>query len=101
MLEAYAPLGSRGHPILNSSDPDVLEDPTVNEIARKHGVTSAQVSRRRYRKVIQKQGLVGKGQEASHTLKPYLKDHNKIIINEDNKGYNAATVLRCSTLSKL
>ena len=46
-MEAYSPLGSPGRPeagrTARSEDPVVMEDPVINEIAKKHGVTAAQV----------------------------------------------------------
>ena len=44
ILEAYAPLGSPGRPRVNPGDPVVMEDPTLKQIAEKHGATVGQVS---------------------------------------------------------
>lgn len=42
-LEAYAPLGSPSRFGIDPNDPIVMEDPLINEIATKYGVTPAQV----------------------------------------------------------
>ena len=44
MLEAYSPLGSPARPFKTDSDPIVMEDPVIKEIAEKLGVTVGQVS---------------------------------------------------------
>ena len=43
VVEAYAPLGSPGRWGISDSDPVVMEDPVINEIAAKKGATAAQV----------------------------------------------------------
>ena len=43
-MEAYSPLGNPGRPVKNDTDPVVMEDPVVKEIATKHKATAAQVS---------------------------------------------------------
>ena len=43
IVEAYAPLGSPGRRIVSESDPVVMDDPLINEIAAKKGATAAQV----------------------------------------------------------
>ena len=43
-MEAYSPLGNPGRPSIQDADPIVMEDPVINEIATKHGVTAARVS---------------------------------------------------------
>ena len=45
VFEAYSPLCNPGRPVhlREVSDPVLLEDPLVQEIASKHGVTAAQV----------------------------------------------------------
>ena len=45
VLEAYSPLGNPGRPEVGATDPVVLEDAVVKEIATKHGATVAQVCR--------------------------------------------------------
>ena len=42
-VEAYAPLGSPGRMGAEESDPIVMEDPVITEMATKKGVTPAQV----------------------------------------------------------
>lgn len=42
-LEAYSPLGCPARPSKEDSDPVVLEDPVIKEIAEKHSVSPAQV----------------------------------------------------------
>ena len=42
-MQAYAPLGSPGRPRRKSSDPVVLDDPVINEIAKEHEASPAQV----------------------------------------------------------
>ena len=42
-FEAYAPIGSPGRFGIQDTDPVVLEDPVVQEIATKHNATPAQV----------------------------------------------------------
>ena len=42
-MEAYAPLGSPGRMGAEESDPIVMEDPVITELATKKGVTPAQV----------------------------------------------------------
>ena len=46
VIAAYSPLGSPGRPgrTRQDTDPIVMEDPVINEIAKKHGVTAARVS---------------------------------------------------------
>lgn len=46
VVEAYGPIGSPGRPDLFKSPDDlvVLDDPSIKEIAAKHGATAAQVS---------------------------------------------------------
>ena len=49
MFEAYAPIGSWGRYKnfnLDETDPNVLEDPIIKEIAGKYGATPAQVTSR-------------------------------------------------------
>ena len=43
VVEAYAPIGSPGRFGIKDTDPVVLEDPVVQEIATKHNATPAQV----------------------------------------------------------
>ena len=43
ILEAYSPLGSPGNPLFKGKEPRLIDDPTVKEIAEKHGVSCAQV----------------------------------------------------------
>ena len=43
LVEAYAPLGSPTRYEVSESDPVVMEDPVINEIATKKGTTPAQV----------------------------------------------------------
>ncbi|XP_019856480.1 PREDICTED: alcohol dehydrogenase [NADP(+)]-like isoform X9 [Amphimedon queenslandica] len=43
VLEAYAPLGSPGRPRASPDDPVVMEDPTIKQIAEKHGATAGQI----------------------------------------------------------
>ena len=43
VVEGYAPLGSPTRFIIADSDPVVMEDPVINEIAAKKGATAAQV----------------------------------------------------------
>ena len=43
LIEAYAPLGSPGRYHVNSTDPVVMEDSVIKEIAAQKGVTVAQV----------------------------------------------------------
>ncbi len=45
VLEAYSPLGNPARPghMKKDDDPSLLDDPVINEIASKHGSTSAQV----------------------------------------------------------
>ena len=42
-FEAFAPIGSPGRFGIQDTDPVVLEDPVVQEIATKHNATPAQV----------------------------------------------------------
>ena len=42
-FEVYSPLGNPARPTKGESDPVVLEDPVINEIAKKHSATPAQV----------------------------------------------------------
>ena len=46
LLMAYSPLGSPARPpdMNNPSDPIVMEDPVIKEVAAKHSATVAQVS---------------------------------------------------------
>ena len=44
MFEAYAPIGSPTRMFKQDSDPVVMEDPVIKEIAEKHSATPAQVS---------------------------------------------------------
>ncbi len=46
VFEAYSPLGSPARPFKMDSDPVVLEDPLLKEIADKHKVSPAQVRER-------------------------------------------------------
>ena len=43
VFEAYAPIGSPGRANKQDSDPVVLENPVVKEIAEKHNASPAQV----------------------------------------------------------
>ena len=43
LLEVYSPLGNPGRPGKTDTDPVVLEDPVVKEIATKLNCTAAQV----------------------------------------------------------
>ena len=43
MLEAYSPLGNPGRPSVGASDPVVMEDSVIKDIAQKHKATPAQV----------------------------------------------------------
>ena len=43
IIDAYAPLGSPSRFGRSDSDPFVMEDPVINEIAAKKGATAAQV----------------------------------------------------------
>ncbi|XP_011406226.2 PREDICTED: alcohol dehydrogenase [NADP(+)]-like [Amphimedon queenslandica] len=45
VLEAYSPLGSPGRPqmMINPDDPVIMEDPTMKQIAEKHGATVGQI----------------------------------------------------------
>ena len=43
VLEAYSPLGNPGRPSVGASDPVVMEDPVIKDIAQKHNSTPAQV----------------------------------------------------------
>ena len=43
LMEAYAPLGSPKRWNADSTDPVVMEDPIIKEIATKKGATPAQV----------------------------------------------------------
>ena len=45
-MQAYSPLGNPGRcsHIRQDADPVVMEDPVIKEVAKKHGVTAAQVS---------------------------------------------------------
>ena len=43
MFEAYAPIGSPSRPFKEDSEPIVMEDPVIKEIAEKHNATPAQV----------------------------------------------------------
>ena len=43
IVEAYAPLGSPGRWGVSESEPVVMDDPLINEIAAKKGATAAQV----------------------------------------------------------
>ena len=42
-FEVYSPLGNPARPTIDASDPVVLEDSTINDIAKKHNATAAQV----------------------------------------------------------
>lgn len=44
VLEAYSPLGNPTRPSKKDSEPVVMEDPMINEIAAKYSATPAQVS---------------------------------------------------------
>ena len=43
VLEAYSPLGNPGRQHKETGKPEVIEDPTIKEIAMKHHATVAQV----------------------------------------------------------
>ena len=43
ILEAYAPLGNPSRPSKKDTEPVVMDDPVIKEIAEKHGATAAQV----------------------------------------------------------
>ena len=43
VFEAYAPIGSPGRMNKDDSDPVVLDNPVIKEIAEKHNATPAQV----------------------------------------------------------
>ena len=43
VFEAYSPLGNPARRIINPTQPMVLEDPVIKEIASKHSVSAAQV----------------------------------------------------------
>ena len=43
LIEAYAPLGSPGRLGASESDPVVMDDPVIKEIAARKGATPAQV----------------------------------------------------------
>ena len=43
MLEAYSPLGNPASPFKGKDTPIILENPTIKEIAQKHGATVGQV----------------------------------------------------------
>lgn len=45
-FEAYSPLGNPGRPKKGEDDPSVLDDPVINDIAKKHGVGPAIVRER-------------------------------------------------------
>ena len=42
-FEVYSPLGNPNRPKKGDDDPSVLDDPVINEIAKKHNATPAQV----------------------------------------------------------
>ena len=43
VFEAYSPLGNPSRPSKSSQEPVVLDDPVINEIAKKYNATPAQV----------------------------------------------------------
>ena len=45
MLEAYGPFGNPSSPFRKGGDPNILEDPVIKDIAEKHTVTIAQVTK--------------------------------------------------------
>ena len=45
LLQAYYPLGNPSSPLRKIDDPNILEDPVIQQIAAKHGATAAQVGK--------------------------------------------------------
>lgn len=44
VFQCYGPLGSPGRVVIESSDPVIMDDPIIKELASKYNATPAQVS---------------------------------------------------------